>query len=175
MPQKTLDLVLGSAVADDGTVTGIAYPSGTNQAFFTDPNDNANGEAIINGNDVYTEAAAQIGITYGASTITLTNTSGVTWAAGSTVALGLAYAAPDPATVISQATIAAIGGTLTGTVTGDLADLSSLADSPATADALRDELMAEWKVAIDLNFKELQAKYNALLAAVKAAGVVDAS
>jgi hypothetical protein len=88
---KIAQFTLATAVADDGTVTGIAYPSGTNQAFFTGGAASATGVAIINENDVYTEAASKIGITYGASTITLTNTSDVTWPTESTVILQLGY------------------------------------------------------------------------------------
>lgn len=164
---------LASAVADDGTIAGIPYPAGTDQAFFTGDNANATGVAVVAGNDVYRQTASKIGITYGASTITLTNTSDVTWPAGSDLLLQLGYATADEVTVIAQAAIADVGGSLTGTTDGSLAGLSTLTDSPATADALRDQLMSAWKVEIDLNFKELQAKYNAILAALRAAGVID--
>ena len=146
---KTVELVLAAAVADDGTVTGIAYPSGTNQAFFTSGNASATGVAVLNGNDVYAEAATKVGITYGASTITLTNTSGVTWPAGSDVILQLGYATSDVVTVIQQPVIA---------------NLAALTDSPATADALRDELQTT-----------VVAKVNALLAALRAAGAFTTS
>ncbi len=146
---KTVELVLAAAVADDGTVTGIAYPSGTNQAFFTSGNASATGVAVLNGNDVYAEAATKVGITYGASTITLTNKSGVTWPAGSDVILQLGYATSDVVTVVEQPAIA---------------NLAALTDSPATADALRDELQTT-----------VVAKVNAILAALRAAGVVATS
>ena len=146
---KTVELVLAAAVADDGTVTGIAYPSGTNQAFFTSGNASATGVAILNGNDVYAEAATKVGITYGASTITLTNKSDVTWPAGSDVILQLGYATSDVVTVVEQPAIA---------------DFAALTDSPATADALRDD--AQTKI-VD--------KMNAVLAALRAAGLIATS
>ena len=146
---KTVELVLAAAVADDGTVTGIAYPSGTNQAFFTSGNASATGVAVLNGNDVYAEAATKVGITYGASTITLTNKSDVTWPAGSDVILQLGYATSDVVTVVEQPAIA---------------NLAALTDSPATADALRDELQTT-----------VVAKVNAILVALRAAGVVATS
>jgi hypothetical protein len=90
---KIIEITLGSAIADDGTLTGIAYPSGTNQAYFTGGALSNTGKAIINYNDVYNQADPGIGITYGASTITLTNLSGVTWPATSHVTLQLGYAA----------------------------------------------------------------------------------
>jgi hypothetical protein len=90
MAFKTLEFVLASAVLDDGTVASIAYPSGTVAGQFTGANASATGRAIINNNDVWLESAAKITITYGA-TITLTNKSDTTWAAGSEVILELGY------------------------------------------------------------------------------------
>jgi hypothetical protein len=87
----TLEFTLASAVADDGTVTGIAYPSGTTQATFTGGALSNTGKAIINYNDVYNQADPGVAITYGASTITLTNQTGVTWLTESTVLLQLGY------------------------------------------------------------------------------------
>ena len=172
---KTTELLLASAVADDGAVTGIAYPSGTNQAFFTGGNAASTGVAIINNNDVYEQAASDIGITYGASTITLTNTSDVTWPAGASVTLQLGYASLAEVSVIAQPAIAALGGTLTGTNDGSLSDLPTITDTPATADALRDDLVTNVVPVVNANFKELQAKVNGLIAALVAAGVLDAS
>jgi hypothetical protein len=90
MAFKLIELVLAAAVLDDGTVASIAYPSGTVASQFTGANASATGKVVINDNDVWTEAAADIIITYGA-TITLTNKSDTTWAAGSTVLLELRY------------------------------------------------------------------------------------
>lgn len=172
MGYKTIEFVLGAGVADSGTVTGLAYPAGTNQAFFTGGNASAAGVAVINDNDVYRETASKIGVTYGASTITLTNLSGVTWPAGSEVILQLAYAGGNVVTVISQPAIADLTGTLTGTNNNAIADLTTLTDSPATADALRDQLMSAWKVEIDSHFKEMQAKIQSLTTALRAAGII---
>lgn len=93
----TTSIVLGAQVANAGTVA-VPYPAGTNQAFFTGPNAAANtGAAVINENDVYPEAAAgvRINLTYGASDITLTNNTGVTWPAGSTVRVQLGRSGND--------------------------------------------------------------------------------
>lgn len=146
---KTVELVLAANVASGGTVTGIAYPAGTNQAFFSSGNASATGVAIVNANDVYTEAGSKISIAYGGSTITLTNSSGVSWPAGSELLLQLGYAAGDPVVVIEQPAIA---------------NLAALTDSPATADALRDELQTT-----------VVAKVNSILAALRAAGVIATS
>ena len=149
MGQKTIDMVLAAAVANSGTITGIAYPAGTNQAFFTGANAQATGVAIVNGNDVYREAASKVSITYGASTITVTNSSSVTWPAGADLLLQFGYATPAAATVIQQPAIA---------------DFAALTDSPATADALRDDITTK-----------MVGKLNTLLEELRAAGVIATS
>lgn len=69
-------------VANNGTMT-IGYPSGWAQGNFTAGLAGPNGCVIVNKNDKWTVAASKVGFTFGSSTITITNTSGVTWAAGS--------------------------------------------------------------------------------------------
>lgn len=83
-------VVLASAVNNAGTVT-IPYPAGTNQAFFTGVNASAFGAAVLNDNEVYPEAPSgvRVNITYGASDITVTNNTGSTWPAGSTLRVQL--------------------------------------------------------------------------------------
>jgi len=90
----TTSIVLASAVADEGTVT-VAYPAGTNQAYFTGANASSDGLAIIDENDVYAEGDPGIGLSYGGSNITLTNDTGVTWPAGATVRVQLGRAGVD--------------------------------------------------------------------------------
>jgi len=80
--------VLASAVADAGTVT-VGYPSGTSQKSFNYGLAGPGSYALVNDNDKWAQAASKIGVTYGASNITLTNNSGTTWAAGSSVRLHL--------------------------------------------------------------------------------------
>lgn len=65
-----------SPVANNGTIT-VPYPAGFAQA---DLNGSVGGVLAINGNDFYKQG---VGMTYtfGASNITVTNTSGNTWAA----------------------------------------------------------------------------------------------
>lgn len=113
MSFKIVNTVLASAVADDGTVT-LAYPAGTNQAFFTGANAAADGVVVLNDNEVYPEADPGISLTYGASNITLTNLTGLAWAAGTSLRVQLGYAGSDrpafqPAPAI--ASVAAAGGT----------------------------------------------------------------
>ena len=86
--------VLASAVTSPaGTVT-VAYPSGLAQADFTGDNAATNAYLLLNYNDRYEEADDEFDISYGASNITVTNKTGATWAAGTTVIVGLANALP---------------------------------------------------------------------------------
>lgn len=80
-------ITLTSAVANAGTVL-VAYPAGRVQADFIGSNAAPNtGFAVLNGNEVYIERASgvRIGLTYNAGDVTVTNTTGVTWPAGSTL------------------------------------------------------------------------------------------
>lgn len=80
--------VLASAVADSGTFT-VAYPSGTSQASFNTGLVGSDLYIIINGNDKWPASSSDMSVAFGASEITVTNSSGVTWAAGSTFLLNL--------------------------------------------------------------------------------------
>lgn len=80
--------VLATAVANNGTVT-FAYPAGTTQDTFIGSRTAAGGGQVVVGvNDVYKQSAGQCSFTYGASEVTVTNTSGVTWPAGAPVVFG---------------------------------------------------------------------------------------
>jgi hypothetical protein len=89
--QVIVEGVLAAAVANNGTVT-IAYPAGTNQAFFTGGNASATGQLVFDNNDVVEEGAGRFSLTYNGGDITLTNLSGGTWPAGRLYRLGLAFA-----------------------------------------------------------------------------------
>lgn len=92
------EVVLASAVANAGTVTIAAYPAGTTQASFIGPNAAPNtGVAVLNGNEVYREAASgvRVNITYNASDITVTNNTGITWPAGSRLQMQFGRAGVD--------------------------------------------------------------------------------
>lgn len=74
-------LTLTTAVAVGGTVT-VNYPSGETQASLQN---SQGGVVAINNNDVYRQAASganTVGMTFGASNITITNNSPVAWPAG---------------------------------------------------------------------------------------------
>ena len=69
--------VLASAVANAATVV-IPYPAGTTQASLIG---STGGEVVVGGNDRYPQAASGVRVefTFGASDITITNQTGVTW------------------------------------------------------------------------------------------------
>jgi hypothetical protein len=96
MSFRIVEIVLASAVSNAGTVT-IGYPAGTNQAFFTGANASADGAVTLNNNDVFLEAPSgvRVNFTYGGSDITLTNNTGLTWAAGTRVRAQLGRAGND--------------------------------------------------------------------------------
>jgi len=134
--------VLTADVATAGTFT-VAYPSGFAQGDFTAGLvRNAGHYAVVNGNDRWTAAASQISATYGASLITVTNSSGITWSAGSTV--DLFFDVADGNNVLTLAfpiNLASITGTqdvvtdFRPGVDGVIEDISFVTNVPATTAA----------------------------------------
>jgi hypothetical protein len=81
------ETVLNSAVANSGTFT-VAYPAGSVQRDFLSGLARPSGHyMIVNDNDRWTAAASQMSVAFGASDITVTNSSGTTLPAGSRVAV----------------------------------------------------------------------------------------
>jgi len=78
------ETVLASAVADSGTFT-IAYPTGFVQTDFTAGLMGSTHYMVVNDNDKWTAAASKMSVSAGASTITVTNSTGASLAAGSRV------------------------------------------------------------------------------------------
>ena len=71
--------ILASAVAQAGTVVLAAYPAGSTQATLL----GTTGGVLTVDNNVWKQGAGGFTVVFGASTITITNDSGVTWAAQS--------------------------------------------------------------------------------------------
>ena len=130
-------LVLAAAVANAGTVT-VAYPAGTTQASFIGANVATNtGAAVLNGNEVYPEAGSgvRVNFTYNGGDITVTNNTGVTWAAGSTLRLQFGRAgadrpgfAPNPAITSLVTTVGTASDTIadgTGTYSQSITNNTS--------------------------------------------------
>lgn len=77
---------LTAPVANGGTVV-VPYPTGTTQADLTDT---TGGSVAINENDVYPQGngAGTVAFAFGATDVTITNNSGVTWHTGSHLTAG---------------------------------------------------------------------------------------
>lgn len=68
--------------------------------------------------------------------------------------------------------IADLAGTV-GTANDTLTAVPAPADTPATADALRDDIATNLIPAINNNFADVQAKLNAILAAIRGVAIVE--
>lgn len=79
-----IDAILAAAVANSATFD-VGYPSGTSQASYQNGLAGTANVMIVNDNDRY--GASQFSASFGASTITVTNSTGGTLAAGSRVSL----------------------------------------------------------------------------------------
>lgn len=75
--------VLAADVADGATVT-VPYPAGLTQADLTD---STGGVVAVGSNDVWPQGTGDgtVAMTFGASNVTVTNNSGITWPAGAEI------------------------------------------------------------------------------------------
>lgn len=170
----SVEYTLAAAVTSPaGTVTTVPYPTGRVQADYTGDNAATDAYLIINGNDRWTEAADNFDISYGASTITLTNKTGATWPIGTQITLGTARLA-------ALADVTALAGTLTGTIDGTIADVAAVAT--AGGNTYADSAINTAITSVNLQHKELQAvlnntvaKLNALITSLQANGTIDAN
>lgn len=89
----TTKMNLATAVANAGTVV-VAYPTGTAQADYLTTNAGVTSDnmAIIDG--VKYTGGTLLGCSYGVSNITVTNSTGVTWAANAECYFGFPRADP---------------------------------------------------------------------------------
>lgn len=86
------EIVLASAVASPAGTVAFAYPTGYVQADFTSDNASASAYLLLNDNDRFEEADDEFDISYGASTVTVTNKTGYSWPIGTRLRVGLARA-----------------------------------------------------------------------------------
>jgi hypothetical protein len=118
----TAEFTLAVAVASPAGTVAIGYPSGTVQADFTSANASATSYLLINDNDRYEETDDEFDISFGASTITITNKTGGTWAIGTKVTLNAANASPiDNTDLIEMTAIASITDSSGGTASDAIA------------------------------------------------------
>lgn len=166
-------VTLATAVASPAGTINVAYPSGYVQADFTSGNASANAYVLLNDNDRYEETDDEFDITYDTTYVTITNKSGYTWPVGTVLQIGLARVGTTES-YIQAAALADLGGSLTGSVDGDLADVPAIAID--TSDTLTDSAVNTAVntaiTAINLQLKELQTKQNATLARLRSAGVI---
>lgn len=149
----TVKMILGSDVANNGTFTA-AYPTGLVQADFQGADVNTADEAmIVNNNDSYN--AAQVDFSFGASTVTVTNKTGATLKAGSELLLYYprgnrgTYRGPQSAAIVA----------LTDNSGGTAADTIAAIGGTYSQTEVRNAVAS------------LAAKFNALQAALKKAGI----
>lgn len=109
----------------------------------------------------------------GVVTVTLGTTNGVKFGAGATDKLGFYGATPvvQPAHANQGALTDSTGGTAAFT----LVTLSTLTDSPASADALRDELISLWLPEIENNFASVARLVNRIRTELVALGLIKGS
>lgn len=150
-------ITLTAAVANAGTVL-VAYPAGRVQAdfigSFAAPN---TGFVVLNNNEVYLERASgvRVGLTYNAGDVTVTNNTGVTWPAGSTIRVQMGRIGNDqpgfsPGPAITPVT------TAFGTAADTVADVTG----------------AFSQTILNNNFASLIRYCNRLEAALKANGLI---
>lgn len=150
-------ITLTAAVANAGTVT-VAYPSGTTQASFIGANQATNtGSLVLNGNEVYPEAGSgvRVNFTYGASDVTVTNNTGVTWPAGSTIRAQFGRAGNDRPGFSAGPAVTALT-TAFGTA----------------ADALVDVTASPTQATINNNFASVVRRIDRLELALRANGLI---
>lgn len=147
--------VLGSAVANGGTLT-VSYPSGQSQGTLIG---STGGRVAINNNDVYPQAGsgAAVAFTFGASNITITNNTGITWPAGATLLASFGDNTDD--------------GSYNADVRVD-AIVALTAATGTAGDTVADVTGAFVQATLNNNFKSVAEKINEIIAALKQAGIL---
>ena len=169
-------VTLATAVASPAGTINVAYPTGFVQADFTSDNASANAYILLNDNDRFEEADDEFDITYDTSYVTITNKTGFSWPVGTVLQIGLARVG-SVESYIQTAALADLGGTLTGSVDGDLADVADIALSTndTYADADVNTAVNTAIASVNLQLKELQTQVNAILTRLRSAGVIASS
>lgn len=147
--------VLGSAVANGGTLT-VSYPSGQSQGTLIG---STRGRVAINNNDVYPQAGsgAAVAFTFGASNITITNNTGVTWPAGATLLASFGDNTDD--------------GSYNADVRVD-AIVALTAATGTTSDTIADVGASFTQATLNNNFKSIADKTTEIIVALRQAGIL---
>lgn len=135
--QTQVDTILAADVANSGTFD-VGYPTGTTQESFLRGRAGSNNYIVQNNVNKFTT----ISLSYGASTITVTNSTGITLVAGSTIRVALDQTDGDDVQVItvpvSLAAITGAGDVLTEihpSIAGDIAYWEAAVKVPVTTAA----------------------------------------
>lgn len=143
---------LGTAVADDGTFT-VAYPSGVTQARLLGC---SGGRMIVNNDLAYDEGASGFTASYGASNITVTNTTGGALAAGAQIILSFGENTREGSyNVPVMAAAPVVLTAATGTASNTIADVGATFN----------------QTTLNNNIKSLASKINEILAALEASSI----
>ncbi len=146
-------VVLASAVTNTSTVV-VAYPTGMTQARLI----GSTGGQLNHAGVTYPQAASGAGtfaITFGASDITITNNSGVTWAAQDQIIISYGDTSLSGSYDTSMRQAAPVALTAaTGTASNTISDVGA----------------SFTQATLNNNFKSLADKVNAILALLKANG-----
>ena len=146
---------LTAAVADAATVV-VPYPAGFNQAALIG---STGGFLTVNNNDTYIQrdSGVRVSFVFGASDITITNTTGVTWPIGSDIIVSFGRSAIEGRYVPSVQfgpPIVALTVSV-GTASNTIADVGG----------------SFVQATLNNNFRSLAAKLNAVVAKLTAAGI----
>lgn len=143
---------LASAVADDGTFT-VNYPSGITQARLLGC---SGGRMVVNNDLAYDEGASGFTVVYGASNITVTNTTGGALAAGTVVILSFGENTRDGSYNVPVMAAAPVALTAaTGTASDTIADVGAAFN----------------QTTLNNNFKSIATKLNQVLTALEASSI----
>lgn len=147
-------VTLASAVADDATFT-VGYPSGVTQSNLLGA---TGGSMVVDGDAVFEQGAAGFTAVYGASNITVTNTTGASLAVGSVVDISFGSNT--------------IGGRYqNGVKVAGIDPLTAATGTTSATSTIADVGGAFAQATLNNNFKTQADKTNAIIAALDAAGI----
>jgi hypothetical protein len=132
--------ILAAAVANNGTFT-VPYPTGFSQGSFLNGLALSNSSMIVNSNDKYVQGTG-FTVSYGASLITVTNTTGLTLPAGASILFNFNQVAGNDVEIVTlPVDLATITGTQDVVTTwqpgfaGTIEQVDFIVDKPVTTAA----------------------------------------
>lgn len=147
-------VTLASSVADNATFT-VAYPAGVTQGNLLGA---TGGVMVVDGDAVYEQGASGFTAVYGASNITVTNTTGAALAAGSVIDISFGRNDID-------------GRFQNGVKVAGIDALTAATGTTSATSTIVDVGAAFSQATLNDNFKTQADKTNAIIAALDAAGI----